>query len=163
MAANQKEIVEEVFCDVIGKLAFMFGEVTPKEDLPRKGSTTYVRTSMSFSGGLAGDLALAVPEEACPEIAANALGMEPDNDRVMERGLDALKEVLNVACGRILTALAGEEAMFDMSIPVISKLDATAWSALVDDPDSFGFLADDHPVLLTLSLEEDNGGGSSGS
>ena len=33
MQTEQREMIGDVFCDVFEKLAFMFGEPTPKEDL----------------------------------------------------------------------------------------------------------------------------------
>jgi chemotaxis protein CheY-P-specific phosphatase CheC len=151
MKTDRQEIVGEAFREVIGKFAFMFSELTSKGDLPRRRSR-YIRASMTFTGAMTGELALVVPEPMCPEIAANVLGVEPDGGVTMAQGTDALKEVLNVTCGRVLTAMAGKKPVFNLSVPVVSKVDASGWAAVVDSPDSLGFLVDENPVLLLLSL-----------
>ncbi len=152
MRTDQRELVSEAFRLVFEKLAFMFGEPAAKEELPQPASGC-VQTEMSFRGAMNGTLALAVPAEMCTEIAANVLGMEPDDDLVAVQATDALKEVLNVTCGRVLTALAGDRPVFDMSVPVTSRLDDVGWTALLNEPETVGFLVDDNPVLLQLSLE----------
>jgi CheY-specific phosphatase CheX len=162
MRVDQKERVSEAFCEVMEKLAFMFGELTPKTDLPQTGST-YIQASMTFIGDMTGTLSLMVPEALGPVITANVLGMEPDDELVVARAMDTLKEVLNVTCGQVLIALAGERPIFDLSIPAVSRLDRAEWSSLVDDPETLGFLVDDNPVLLRLSLEDGGGQGSKGS
>ena len=72
---------------------------------------------MTYSGGMTGSISLIVPDDVCPEIAANVLGKDPDDAIVAAQSADALKEVLNVLCGNILTAVAGESPVFDLSVP----------------------------------------------
>jgi len=143
----------EVFCDVLEKLAFMFGEPVSREELPEPGPEN-VRAAMTFSGNMSGSLALAVPADMCVEIAANVLGMDPDDEIVASRGIDALKEVLNVVCGQVLTAIAGEEPIFDLSVPSVETLDPDGWNNLLNESTTAPFLVDDRPVLLQLSLEQ---------
>jgi len=56
--------------------------------------------------------------------------------------------MLNIACGSILAALFGETATFDIHPPLVSSHPVEAWSALVQDPNTLGFLVDDAPMLL---------------
>ncbi len=152
MEENLNEVVSEVVCDVFEKLAFMFGEVSDEAELPQT-ATKYVEASMTFSGDMTGTIALAVPAEVCPEIAANVLGMDPDDELVAAQATDALKEVLNVICGNLLTAIAGEEPVFDLSVPAVSNLDAEAWRVRLKEPNTHAFLVDDSPVLVQLTSE----------
>jgi hypothetical protein len=58
-----------------------------------------------------------------------------------------------VICGNVLTAIAGEGPVFDLSVPTVSNLDGQAWSARLNEPDTCVFLVDDSPVLVHLSSE----------
>jgi len=146
---EQLEIVSEVFCDVIEKMAFMFGENVAATDLPMS-SQRYFLAQMSFDGEREGVLCMAVPVEMCIEVAANVLGVDPDDDFAQDESCDALKEVLNVTCGNLLTALAGEEPVFNLHPPEVSELDEAGWQALLEEEGSIAFNVDENPVLLHL-------------
>jgi hypothetical protein len=152
-ANERREVLVGVLSDVLEKLAFMFGEETPPEELPPSESG-YMQARMAFSGPIKGRLALAVSDEMCPEIAANILGVEPFDERVMEKAQDALKELLNITCGQTLTALAGDEPVFDLSVPEASPMDAEAWNELIARPGAATMLADEYPVVLHLEMDE---------
>ena len=151
MPNEHDEILQEVFCDVVEKLAFMFGEAIEKEDLPPVENEG-IEANMAFSGPINGTLILATPIEMCPLIAANVLGMEPDDENVQARATDALKELLNVICGNALTAIAGEDPIFDLTVPEARKLTAEEWAALLSAPETLAFNVEDQPVLLQLKI-----------
>ena len=154
MEVNYKEMLNEVFTDICEKLAFMFTEIPDDEEFPEE-ILDPVKASMTFVGPFKGSLALVVPNEMCPEIAANVLGLDPDDEMMTESAAnDALKEMLNVTCGHVLTSIAGEEPVFDLSVPEVSSLDKDAWKAIYDSPTTCALLVDDSPVLLYLVLEE---------
>lgn len=154
MQANCSQIAGDVFASVIERMAFMFGESVDKDDLPA-AQCAYVQASMSFHGPLRGSLLVAVPQDACLQIAANVLGMEPDDPFVAQRAMDSIKEILNVTCGHILTSLAGEGPVFDLSVPEVLDLEEPARAALLEDPRTQAFVVDDCPVLLRLTVDED--------
>jgi hypothetical protein len=153
MRTEYKEIIKEVFCDVLEKLAFMFGEPIPKEEIIQTDSR-FVKAWMTFSGQFSGTLSIAVPEEMCTEIAANVLGMEAGEKVVQDSALDSLMEVLNVFCGHFLTAAVGPEPVFKLSVPDNKILSREEADAFMDDPDSLSFLIDERPALVLLSLEK---------
>ena len=147
-----REHAEQVFCDVLERMAFMFGESVDADELPQCSGTFYL-TEMSFTGALEGTLSLAVPVEMCMEIAANVLGVDLDADFAQQESCDALKEVLNVTCGNLLTAIAGEEPIFDLEPPQVTELDEPGWLALLADDDAMTFDVDDNPALLLLKMK----------
>lgn len=153
MPADNNEMVSEVFCNVIEQVAFMFAEVARLQDL-RLTDEAFVRASMSFDGQLRGRLDMAVPKESCATLAANVLGLEPDDEAVVAGAADSLKELLNVTCGHILTSLAGDRPVFDLSIPEVSDLDAAALQTLLEAPGTVGFRVEESPVLLRLEVHE---------
>ena len=153
MKTTGDEKLNEVVFDVFEKLAFMFGEVADREEISR-AATDYARVSMAFSGQSAkGTLLLAVPADFSAEIAANVLGVDPDDELVATQADDALKEMLNVICGNLLTAVVGEQPVFDLTVPVVSSLDADGWSSLLHRLDTRVFLVDDNPVLVQFICE----------
>ena len=147
MLTEQSQLIAQVFCEVMEKLAFMFGEPVDKQETASP-EAEYVQTKMTYTGQTSGMLTLTVPASMCPHIAANVLGTDPHDDEAMARSLDALKEVLNVTCGHVLTALAGEMPVFDLSVPQTSSLDASQWTGLLERPDTVALSVDDNPVLL---------------
>ena len=94
----------------------------------------------------------AVPPQMCAEIAANVLGIDPEDDLAQEQSVDALKEVLNITCGKMLPVLAGTEPVFDMSLPETLEINADAWTARLNEPGTLSFMVDDSPVLLRLLI-----------
>lgn len=153
MQASCDQVVTDVFTHVIEQTAFMFGEPAPRDTLAIIGAG-FVQAAMSFRGPMQGTLLLAVPRSACLEITGNVLGMEVDDPFVAERATDSLKEILNVTCGHILTELAGEAPVFDLSIPEVKDLDDTAAQLFLDDPHTLAFQADDCPMLVQLIIDE---------
>ena len=150
--ATREEVLEDVFSDVMESLAFMFAERVDKEDLP-SADGTILAVGMRFAGPFAGTLALTVPEATCTELAANVMGMDPEDAAAEEHAADALREVLNVTCGQLLTALAGDEPVFDLSVPTAEQKPPAHWAAALEQPQTLAFLVDESPMLLTLSID----------
>lgn len=152
MNAEIKNKLNEVLADVLEKQAFMFAEPAEIENLAAPLTENY-RASMSFEGPYSGRITLAAPLEMCREIAANVLGIEPDEEISEASAKDSLKEVLNVLCGNLLTALAGSGPEFDISIPDTGELDAAGWKDLYAGGNTAGYMVDEFPVLVVLNIE----------
>lgn len=150
MTEEQTKMLVTVFCEVLENQAYMFGEAL--RETPQCPEDVIV-ASMAFRGPFQGSLSLAVPRAICPEIAANVLGLELDDDEVESHAEDAFKELLNVICGRVLTTMAGEEPVFDLTVPVVEPIDETEWDAMAARSGAVAFDVDDMPVLLCLNLE----------
>jgi chemotaxis protein CheY-P-specific phosphatase CheC len=97
---------------------------------------------------------VAVPEEITADIAANILGLEPEDIESEEMRHDALAEMLNVACGHVIMALAGTDANFKLDAPTTGKVDEDSFNMMMVDENFIGFLLDDSPVFLGLTLEK---------
>jgi CheY-specific phosphatase CheX len=147
--SEHNQLLRDVFFQILEDLAFMFAEEPDDEDLFETGAP-YVTVSMPYNGPSTGTVSLSVPEVICPEIAANVLGLDPDNEIITAIPHDALKELLNVICGNLLTKMAGEEPVFDLSVPEVHPLDTEGWNAMRGEPTTESFAVDDYPVLLGL-------------
>ena len=155
MKAEHAEALGETFCRVIEQLAFMFAEPAEPDIVPQPDGPC-VAVGMEFSGVFSGSLRLAVPTAICAELAGNMLGMELDGDEAAVRGTDSLKELLNITCGNILTEIAGTEAVFTLTIPKSTPIEAEAWQEFCRREGTLAFLIDDNPALLELNVEGEN-------
>ncbi len=151
MSEDHLYTLSRVFSQIAENLAFMFIEPQDDEPLPPPEGPC-VMTQMNFKGPFSGSLALAVPITMCPIIAANVLGVDPDDELVVKKPYDALNELLNVTCGNLLTAIAGDEPVFDLTIPQVTQLDEAAWNALKSSPGTLGLVLEEHPVLLRMMI-----------
>ncbi len=151
MNNDTRETIKNVFCDILERVAFLFGDPVEKCEL-EGGLQKYVCANIDFAGPESGHVALAVPAELCHEIAANVLGLEPDDELVQEGADDALKELLNVTCGHLLTNLLGTTMVFDLSSPKMETLDEMAWKQMLDEPETVGVRVDESPVLLNFQM-----------
>lgn len=146
-----QETLNSVLADVLEKQAFMFAEPAEGEELETPDGVSF-QAAMSFSGPYTGKIVLAAPIEMCREIAANVLGIEPDEEISESSARDSLKEVLNVLCGNLLTELAGSEPEFDISIPSTGEVDPGNWSELSADPACVHYMVDEYPTLVILEI-----------
>lgn len=152
MAQRPEEALVRVFPDVLERMAFMFADPADPAEVLGAGNEA-VGATMRFTGIWNGTLMLAAPRSLCEELAANVLGLDPGNEGAAQKAPDALKELLNVTCGNVLTRLAGDEPVFDLTVPTVRDIDSAEWDALAGAEGSVAFLADGSPVLIRMEME----------
>jgi len=157
--SDRKRVIGDVFESVLQNLAFMFVEAVEKEtlesmespqDLPEK----FIKASMAFTGSIRGRVNLMVPDELAKELASNIIGKEIDKNISQRHLNDALKEVLNVTCGNLLSAVVGTEQVFDAASPILSEHDQKDWKAFLEERDSIPFMIEDWPAVLQFLIDE---------
>lgn len=117
---NFDKVIFRVAEETFGELAFML--VVPPEfgdgdDAPQ--GWTHV-AMVDFTGPFDGQLFVAISGQMLSPLAANMLGLEMGEDPPEGVDpIDALKELLNVICGNLLPAMAGEEVVFHIGAPLI--------------------------------------------
>ncbi len=153
MLVEHESIVSQVFCDVMEKLTFMFGEEVGIDELYPEGDKYHIVT-MTFSGHKKGRLTLIVPQGMAAEIAANVLGVSDTDSRSIALALDSLKEVVNVLCGRILTELEGEVPVFNLSVPETHVISEKEWEKYLGNDEYLAFIVDGFNVLLDFNFGE---------
>lgn len=151
MLEANAESIQEVFCEVLESLAFMFGDPADKEGLAT--DEPVLEATVEFRGPSQGGLTILTPHSVAGEVAANLLGVDPDDESAAEQAHDALGELMNVTLGRLLTTLAGAGPVFDLSPPKVSDADGEKWNQFMEAPQTVAFLIDDRPVLLRFSSE----------
>jgi len=118
MEAQLSEIISSIAAVTLEQMAFIFSEPDPD---PGPGETEFsdaTVVSVSFIGPVSGSLCMTIPSETLPELSANMLGVD-EADTTPEQHADALKETMNVICGNLLPAMAGDKAIFDINAPEI--------------------------------------------
>lgn len=157
--SERKRVIGDVFESVLQNLAFMFVEAVEREtlgsmespqDLPEK----FIKASMAFTGSIQGQVNLMVPDELAKELASNIIGKEIDKNISQRHLNDALKEVLNVTCGNLLSAVVGTKQVFDAAPPTLTEHDQKAWKAFLDEPESIPFMIEDWPALLQFQVDK---------
>ena len=83
------------------------------EDMDTASDETIV-ASIHFSGHFDGDLFLETSCDLLPVIGMNMLGLDDENSLTHEEQKDAFRELLNVICGNLLPAFAGDKAVFNI-------------------------------------------------
>ncbi len=152
MEANPESAVGKVFKQVLEDYAFLFGDVLEAGSAPAAPGP-YLRVAMDFEGPFKGSLALAVPKAFGVQVAANVLGLDMDDPQTESGAVDALKELLNVTCGNLLPAIAGDEPVFDLTVPEVTTLSEDEWRATQILPDTIGFLVEECPVFLRFTVQ----------
>ncbi len=153
MSEEQKVVLNRVFTDVLEQMAFMFCDEGSPDDFAGHAEEILL-AQMGFEGAMTGSLSLAVPQAMCPDLAANLLGTEPEDAEEPRIYQDALKELLNVTCGNVLTALGGEEPVFDLTVPEVSAMDSGGKESFLGDENTVFVLVDDFPLALRLTTGE---------
>jgi CheY-specific phosphatase CheX len=146
------ESVSATFLQVVEQLTFMFGEPADKGDI-LDADGDYILAQMGFTGDVNGTLSIAVPADCVAEIAANILGLEPEEMEASSLAPDSLGEMLNVICGHVIMAIAGKGADFGLGSPVIGPATPAFLAQAAEDSDWLGFLLEENLVLLGLVTE----------
>lgn len=145
MKSNQTASeVATILSDVLADLAFMFGG--PEEHPLRPRPETWIECSIGYSGPVTGAIRFRCTRSFSVMLASNLLGVDPSDVDVKRKAEDAVKELVNIVCGHVVTTLHGDDAVFDLSIPRVAELaDAPDWESDADDADATLYL--DHQVV----------------
>jgi len=107
---NQKLV--STLLETLESTVFCFGEIVP--DMIT--SDEMIAYEIEFTGGAQGKIQLVIDAVLGETMASNLLGVDVSvlHDEMID---DAIREILNILCGRILTSQYGEETVFDLGLP----------------------------------------------
>lgn len=127
------KILSIVALETLEKMAFIFG--TYDEDDASAGTQERpVTTQVQFNGQFSGTLEIRIAASVLPELAANMLGIDESGPIGVECQQDALREIANVVCGRLLPLLGGRQAEFSIDQPKILDSETAGDSWSLSDP-----------------------------
>ncbi|MBN1435481.1 MAG: chemotaxis protein CheX [Sedimentisphaerales bacterium] len=132
MQKVSEDVLVESLTEALETTAFMMAMLPdPQEELvtPSRGVLVHVE----FSGPVSGTVELWAGDEFSQMMAANVMGLDPDDDAVKNNGVDAVKEMVNIISGVLLAKLADSPAdVFNLTVPEAQQQpDAAAWQAYV--------------------------------
>jgi len=154
MLDEYKTVLSEVFCDVLMRYAFMFGEECEKESI-LLDNPDYLHVNVSFNGYKSGNIGILASPELCIEMAANVLGTDMEDDNCANDAKDALAELANVVCGQFLSSAYGSEPIFNLSPPSVSEVSELEWQEIYENDNSLTFMVEDNPALIYLDIEQE--------
>jgi hypothetical protein len=148
-------LLEQTLCYVAEEqfesLAFLF-PLPADPEVPAPAVAEWTTVSVDFTGPFGGQLYLAVPSEMLAVLGSNMLGMD-EPAATAGRQIDALKELINVVCGNLLPAIAGDEAAFDVKAPRLLGAAAAPQFPGAVPAAATRVLLDAGPAELWLSLD----------
>lgn len=147
MRVDEKNKISGEFCKILETVAFMFVEPLEKEDLP-VFPADFIQAEVSFTGECDGRCSVAVLSEMCVEISANILGNDLNETLQQVAAVDAVKEIANITCGNVLTALYGDKPVFTITPPEVSLPEGNFWQEWVQDERVLFFSVDEWLVAL---------------
>lgn len=150
MKSDLKAVLRDVFPRMLEELTFLFAD-EPDASLSIPGDPVLV--NIGFSGPFNGTLDMSIARSLGVEMASNLLGLEPDDTNAEHAGDDALRELMNVTCGHVLTGIAGSEPVFNLSIPTVRPISAQEWEALGNAAEVVIFHVDGRPVQLRVNID----------
>lgn len=150
-----KEQIEqsiEVISRILGESAFIFVDPLKESDAPGLDEWKANGVSIRFTGHKKGTVSLWAGDEFLLTAAANMLGIDENSDESRAKAVDALKEILNIITGNLLTTCYGTEPIFDLSIP--ENLPAETLKTEYLPRNAVWFEAEGNPVLFLLKMQE---------
>ena len=151
LESNYARALSESFIDVMEGMAFLFAAPASRDDVPAQAGD-FLQANIDFVGQLQGRLQMAAPRSLCIELAANMLGIEPGDAEAHRKSGDALKEALNIVCGKFLTASFGMTLVFNLTTPVVKAISPSEAETLKNDPATACFSIDESIVYIGLKL-----------
>lgn len=119
------DAMEIVAPRILEESAYVFSEPLDAPDEPADDWSP-VGVQLRWQGPSTGAMRIWADPSLLPVLAANMLGIEEDDPVCAQKGLDALKETLNMIVGNCLTEAWGPGPVFHLEIPCTIA------------PDSFG-------------------------
>ncbi len=111
--------LQTIFSDILSDMAFIF--VADPDDGVSLGEYT-LQVRVSYKGPQNGILQLRCDGRFAAVVAANLLGVDEEDSAAEQGRLDALKELMNVVCGNLVTELYGTEGLFELTIPEVTAI-----------------------------------------
>lgn len=139
----------QVTLEVLERYAFMMAEPRREEEGAADFPTPLWITMIMYVGPYQGVLGIMAPPALARQAAANLYGVEL-YEVGEEQAQDALKELLNVACGDYLSEIEGDEPIFDLTPPSIESLDYEAAMQRVRDKPNATLNVEGVPLMVFI-------------
>ena len=149
MTQTKTATLREIFSDTLANLAFMFVDDEPTSPGPNED---WFQITIRYKGPRSGRLGLICPRSFTTALAANLLGVNPEDRQANTKAIDAVKELMNILCGQLVTQVYGSDVLFNLSIPRCRLLDEPPCLDGPDDDNACTLSIDGSPVRLTQTI-----------
>lgn len=114
MVLSKTRTLTAIFSEVLANLAFMF---TDDEQTDAAPGEIWLETTISYHGPVSGNLKFRCTQGFAVLLAANLLGIDPDDNVAARQCEDAVREFMNIVCGQFVTSMHGSDDVYNLSIP----------------------------------------------
>ncbi len=147
-----REQIAEVAGRVLEEAAFIFTEPMEEEE---EWDDDVLMSVISFSGPKKGRIALASSFQFGTELAANLLGVEPDDEQAAEKAGGALSEILNMLAGSLVAEVFGTGVVVNLGIPETKRIDKEDFSSQSGDYSEWLHFQTDDDSRIDLGIQFD--------
>lgn len=112
------EIAIQTINRIFAEAAYMFVDKINEIDGSLLDPDQFEGVSLMFGGEWSGEFRLWGNSRFAAQAAANMLGIDENGDLARSKGLDAMKELLNMIAGNFLTAAFGDQPKFEQGLPM---------------------------------------------
>jgi len=116
--ARTRPDLSSLVADVLANLAFMISDDPPERPLEPQN---WLYGEIHYRGPVSGTVGCWCTPQFAVQLAANLLGTDPDSPDASCAAEDALRELLNVVGGHVVTAWYGTSPVFTLSIPTVAR------------------------------------------
>lgn len=150
MMPNVIEDIRTVIVRILEDWAMMLVEETEPQTSIFELEEPFFLSEVKFKGVVSGRYCVVCQEQFGRNLANNLLGMEEEIDE--EQIMDALKEMINVLSGNLLTDTYGADHVFILTSPQVRLAGLPEVEEMFSRP-VFCYLGEDNPVAISFALE----------
>ena len=150
---STREITAQTVSRILGDAAFIFTDSLSADAQPSPEEWDCEGIALRFIGHPSGTVHMWVGSDFAFVVAANMLGIDTGSDEAKNKGIDALKELLNMVVGNFMTAAYGEAPVFELGLP--EKLPREQLTEDVNDSDTVWLEAEGNPVMFLVKISSD--------
>jgi len=152
---NLKETTITVISKILEETAYVFTEIPDENPVPDPRHWDATGVVLRYYGSENGEMRMWASQGFARCVAANMLGIDEDDATAASKGLDALKESLNIILGNYITTVYGVEPVFDLGLP--EPLSHDRLKSDMAHPDAIFLTADEYPVLFVVDHTKNAG------
>lgn len=145
-----RETITQTIGRILGEAAFIFTDVLDNKLKPAAAEWDGDGVSLSFTGTPSGELRMWVGSGFACITAANMLGIDTGSEEARSKGLDALKELLNMIVGNFITEAYGETPVFVLGLPTSIPSDRKEHD--VDNSEAIWFEAEGNIIMFLVHI-----------
>ena len=151
---NYSHPLKEVAAKVLENWAMMLVDQTAETTDLFDNTKPLYRSWVNVHGPINGELSIIAQKDFMELLAQNLLGDPEESEHSTDVQEDAFREMGNVLAGNFFTEAFGEDCVFDLVRPEVTKVDQAELQKVADKKVRFFFLADELPVAVTFDVRE---------